>query len=192
MLHSFPHSERCVRPTKAYWWKTVIQLSRYATMDTTNVLSSYFMTVDMHRFAFLWLVYSRNKFFRMGPKNLFQGEQILGGSKLNVTGQLIMFKCNSISSKVPEAWQSTSSSGHNWDLSEWQCCLWEVQSWKQTRWWWHIWETGWVQSMTLQHISCRFMYVHSVAEFWPCVAILLLLCTDTLTNSPHASFCVWW
>ena len=36
-------------------------------MDTTNVLSSYFMTVDMHRFAFMWLVYSRNKFFRVGP-----------------------------------------------------------------------------------------------------------------------------
>ena len=76
--------ERCVRPTKTYWWKPVIQFSRYATVDTTNVLSSYFMTVDMHRFAFLWLVhmYSRNKFFRMGPKNLFPGEQILGGSKL--------------------------------------------------------------------------------------------------------------
>ena len=72
-------------------------------MDTTIVLSSYFVTVDMHRFAFLWLVHSRNKFFRVDPKNLFQGEQILGGSKLNVTGQFIMFKCNSISSKVPEA-----------------------------------------------------------------------------------------
>ena len=67
------------------------------------------MAVDMHRFAFLWLVHSRNKFFRMGPKNLLQGEQVLGGSKLNVTGQLIMteqlmmFKYNSISSKAPEA-----------------------------------------------------------------------------------------
>ena len=67
--------ERCVRPTKSYWWKPLIQFSGYDTVDTTNVLSSYFMTVDMHRFAFLWLVYSRNKFFRMGPKNLFQGEQ---------------------------------------------------------------------------------------------------------------------
>ena len=36
-------------------------------MDTTNVLSSYFMAVDMHRFALMWLVYSRNKFFRVGP-----------------------------------------------------------------------------------------------------------------------------
>ena len=25
------------------------------------------MTVDMHRFALMWLVYSRNKFFRVGP-----------------------------------------------------------------------------------------------------------------------------
>ena len=36
-------------------------------MDTTNVLGSYFMTIDMHRFALMWLVYSRNKFFRVGP-----------------------------------------------------------------------------------------------------------------------------
>ena len=37
-------------------------------MDTTDVLSSYFMTVvDKHRFALMWLVYSRNKFFRVGP-----------------------------------------------------------------------------------------------------------------------------
>ena len=36
-------------------------------MDTTNVLNSYFMTVDMHRFGFLWLVHSRNKFIRVGP-----------------------------------------------------------------------------------------------------------------------------
>ena len=36
-------------------------------MDTTNVLGSYFMAVDMHRFALMWLVYSRNKFFRVGP-----------------------------------------------------------------------------------------------------------------------------
>ena len=47
------------------------QRSEYASMDTTNVLSSYFMTVvsvDMHRFALTWLVYSRNKFFRVDPK----------------------------------------------------------------------------------------------------------------------------
>ena len=36
-------------------------------MDITNVLSNYFMTVDMHRFALMWLVYSGNKFFRVGP-----------------------------------------------------------------------------------------------------------------------------
>ena len=42
------------------------------SVDITNVLGSHFMTVDMHRFAFMWLVYSRNKFFRVGQKNLFQ------------------------------------------------------------------------------------------------------------------------
>ena len=31
--------------------KTVIQFYRHASVDTTNVLSSYFMTVGMHRFA---------------------------------------------------------------------------------------------------------------------------------------------
>ena len=38
-------------------------------MDTTNVYSNYFMAVDMHRFALMWLVYSRNKFFRVGPNS---------------------------------------------------------------------------------------------------------------------------
>ena len=36
-------------------------------MDTTNILSSHFMIVDKHRFALMWLVYSRNKFFGVGP-----------------------------------------------------------------------------------------------------------------------------
>ena len=39
---------------KANWgilMKTVIQFYRHASVDTTNVLSSYFMTVGMHRFA---------------------------------------------------------------------------------------------------------------------------------------------
>ena len=70
--------KHCVRPTEAYWWKPVIQFSRCATVDTTNVLSSYFMTVDMHRDAFKWLVYSRSTFFRDFRNNL--GEPILGGS----------------------------------------------------------------------------------------------------------------
>ena len=42
----------------------------------------------MHRFAFMWLVYSRNKFsewVQIFQKNSFRGEPILGGSKLNVT-----------------------------------------------------------------------------------------------------------
>ena len=36
-------------------------------MDTTDVLSNYFMTVDMRKFDLMWLIYSRNKFFRVGP-----------------------------------------------------------------------------------------------------------------------------
>ena len=61
---------------------------RYASVDTTNVLSSYFMTIDMHRFAFMWLVYSRNKFFRVGPnisEKFVPGGTDLRGSKFNVT-----------------------------------------------------------------------------------------------------------
>ena len=40
--------------------------------------------VDMHRFALMWLVYSGNKFFRVGPnisENPFRGKPILGGPK---------------------------------------------------------------------------------------------------------------
>ena len=33
--------ECCVRPTEACWWKPVTQFSGYATVDTTNILSSY-------------------------------------------------------------------------------------------------------------------------------------------------------
>ena len=86
-LHSFPCTlrkfwERCVRPTVAYWWKPVIHFSRYATVDTTNALSSYFMTIDMHRFAFMaglqWeqIFQSGSKYFR---KICSWGNQIGGG-----------------------------------------------------------------------------------------------------------------
>ena len=54
--------------------KPVTQFSRYATVDTTNVLSSYFMTIDMHRFAFMWLVYVGTNFTEwvlIFQKNLF-------------------------------------------------------------------------------------------------------------------------
>ena len=63
-------------------------------MDTTDVLSNYFMTVDMHRFALMWLVYSRNKFFRVGPNisekfvpggTNFRGVQIKRDSPLQAT-----------------------------------------------------------------------------------------------------------
>ena len=62
--------------------KTSHSVSEYASMDTTDVLSSYFMIVDKHRFALMWLVYSRNKFFRVGPnisEEFVRGEPILGG-----------------------------------------------------------------------------------------------------------------
>ena len=59
--------------------KPVIQFSRYASVDTTNVLRSYFMTVEMHRFALMWLVYSRNKFFRVGPN--ISETFVLGGNQ---------------------------------------------------------------------------------------------------------------
>ena len=45
----------------------------YATVGTTDVISSNFMTVDMHRFALMWLVYSRNKFFRVGQEKFVPG-----------------------------------------------------------------------------------------------------------------------
>ena len=45
---------------EAYSWKADIRFCRYATVNSTNVLSS-------HWFSFVWLVYSGNKFFRVGP-----------------------------------------------------------------------------------------------------------------------------
>ena len=45
---------------EAYSWITVIHFSRYATVNSTNVLSS-------HWFSFMWLAYSENKLFRAGP-----------------------------------------------------------------------------------------------------------------------------
>ena len=57
--------------TEAYSWITVIHFSRYATVNSTNVLSS-------HWFSFMWLAYSENKLFRAGPnisENLFRGNQ---------------------------------------------------------------------------------------------------------------------
>ena len=78
--------ERCVRLTGTYWWKPVTQFSEYASMDTTNILSSHFMIVDKHRFALMWLVYSRNKFFRVGPeKFVLGGTNFRGGLNVTVT-----------------------------------------------------------------------------------------------------------
>ena len=58
-------------------------------MDTTNVLISYFMTVDMHRFAFLWLVYvETNLDPNISEKCVPGGTNFSGGGrggKLNVT-----------------------------------------------------------------------------------------------------------
>ena len=45
------------------------------------------MTVDMHRFAFLWLIYRRNKVFRVGP-NI--SEKICSG-RTNFRGVQIKF-----------------------------------------------------------------------------------------------------
>ena len=69
----------------------VTQFAGYTVDITISLYSSYFMTIEMHRFAFLWLIYSRNKVFRVGPnisEKFVMGEPILGGSKLNVTVSL--------------------------------------------------------------------------------------------------------
>ena len=65
--------------------KSSHSFSRYATVNSTNVLSS-------HWFCFVWLAYSGNKFFRVGPnisEKCVWEEPILGGSKLNMTVQLV-------------------------------------------------------------------------------------------------------
>ena len=55
-------------------------------MDTTDVLSSYFMTVDMHRFALMYWSTVGTNFSEWVQIFPFRGEPIVGGSKLNVTG----------------------------------------------------------------------------------------------------------
>ena len=65
-------------------------------VDTTNILSSYFMTVDMHRLPFMRIVYSGNQFFRVGPN--ISEKFVPGGT--NFRG--IQIKCDT-SSKNSEA-----------------------------------------------------------------------------------------
>ena len=68
--------------------KPVIQ---FLDMDATDVVSSYFMTTDMHRFAFMWLAYGATNFsewVQIFEKKLFREESILVGSKLKVTEKL--------------------------------------------------------------------------------------------------------
>ena len=83
--HCTNFCEHCARPTEG-----ILMENSHSVfyVDTTNVLSSYFMTVNMHRFPFMRMVYSGNQFFRVGPnisEKFVPGESILGGSKLNVT-----------------------------------------------------------------------------------------------------------
>ena len=49
-------------------------VSRYATVDTANVLGNYLITVDTHRFHLTWLVNSGNKFVQSGSKKYIRGE----------------------------------------------------------------------------------------------------------------------
>ena len=53
-------------------WKAGIHFSRYTTVDSTNVLSS-------HWFSFVWLAYSGNKFFGVGPN--ISEKFVPGGTK---------------------------------------------------------------------------------------------------------------
>ena len=48
-------------------------VSRYATVETANVLGNYLMTVDTHRFRLTWLVNSGNKFVQSGSKKIYSG-----------------------------------------------------------------------------------------------------------------------
>ena len=59
------------------FWK----LFRRSKFSSTQLYKPHsLMTVDKHRFALIWLVYSRNKFFRVGPN--ISEEFIPGGTNL--------------------------------------------------------------------------------------------------------------
>ena len=84
-------------------------------MDTTDVLSNYFMTVDMHRFDLMWLVYSRNKFFRVGPN--ISEKFVPGGT--NFRG--VQIKRDRLSADK----RTGSESRHHWcttQRAEWHSC----------------------------------------------------------------------
>ena len=72
--------QRLCGAVEAYSWKPVIHLSRYATVNSTDVLSS-------HWSSFVWLAYSGSKFVRVGPRKFRSGGTNFRGSKLNVTGK---------------------------------------------------------------------------------------------------------
>ena len=79
-------------------------ISGYATVDTTNVFSTYFLTVDMHRFVFMWLACSGNKFFRVNPrKNLVLGTNFTGVQMKRDRPSLVCSKC-----ALLRVWNETS------------------------------------------------------------------------------------
>ena len=53
-----------------------ILVETYATVNTTNVLSSYFMIVDMLRFALMWVGTNFSEWLQIFQINLFRGEPI--------------------------------------------------------------------------------------------------------------------
>ena len=72
--------------------KAVIHFSRYATVNSTNVLSS-------HWFCFIWLAYSGNKFFRVGPnisEKCVPGGTNFRGVKIKRDSSTCSFVCSII------------------------------------------------------------------------------------------------
>ena len=78
--------------TEAY---SVIHFSRYATVNSTNVLSSHWF---FFRVTGLQMGTNFSEWVQIFQKNSFWGEPILGGSKLNVTVERLRIWWHSVGS----------------------------------------------------------------------------------------------
>ena len=87
MQHSSPHTlhnfcECSTRPTEDIMTKPVTQFSGYAPVDITNVLSGYFMTIDMHKFALTGLCI-HHLFIALFPMSILARQHNIGSIPCN-------------------------------------------------------------------------------------------------------------
>ena len=152
-------------------------------MNSTNVFSS-------HWFCFVWLIYSGNKFsrvhgFQIFQKNVFWEEPILGGSKLNVTVQLVpLYVLSSNMAAISLASQTLPSSA---DHFQYPPCDDKVDKIRVDSTWQHV---------HCRHVACgiralKLIYLFTLSLVKPVHAIELpSLASQTLSVPQHRSLSV--